>query len=96
MRVAGKPLKPHRTDLAIAAGLAYLPPDRRAGGGVMDLTARENLTLVNLKPFWRHLLLRKKLEKAEVARWFEKFDVRPKDGICDPLTRWSPCAAGSW
>jgi ribose transport system ATP-binding protein len=89
VRVAGKLLKPHRTDLAIAAGLAYLPPDRRASGGVMDLTARENLTLVNLRPFWRHLLLRKKLERAEVARWFEKFDVRPKDGISDPLNTFS-------
>ncbi|HEX4061327.1 MAG TPA: sugar ABC transporter ATP-binding protein [Streptosporangiaceae bacterium] len=89
VRIAGKPLKPHRTDLAILAGVAYLPSDRRASGAVMDLTARENLTLVNLKPFWRHLLLRKKLEKAEVARWFEKFDVRPKDGISDPLNTFS-------
>jgi len=89
VRVAGQVLKPERTDLAIGAGLAYLPPDRRASGGVMDLTARENLTLVNLKPFWRHLLLNKGAEKAEVVRWFEKFDVQPSDGISDPLNTFS-------
>jgi len=87
--VAGKTLKPNRTDLAIEAGLAYLPPDRRTSGGVMDMTATENVTLVNLKPFWRRLLLRKKLEKAEVAAWFEKLDVRPRDGISDPLNTFS-------
>ena len=89
VRVAGQVLKPHRTDLAIEAGLAYLPPDRRASGGVMDMTAGENVTLVNLRPFWRRMLLRKKLEKAEVAGWFEKLDVRPKDGISDPLNTFS-------
>jgi len=59
--VAGKPLPAVRPDLAIGQGVAYLAPDRKIGGGVMTMTARENLTLPQLKPFWTGLVLRRKL-----------------------------------
>lgn len=89
VRVGSEVLPPLRTDRAIRAGVAYLPADRRASGGVMGMTARENLTLVNLQPFWRRLVLRKKLEDAEVRKWFEALDVRPRDGAAAPLSTFS-------
>jgi ribose transport system ATP-binding protein len=70
----------HRPDDAIAGGLAYLPADRRLDGGMMGLTARENLTLVNLKPFWHRGLLSRRGESAEATTWFTRLQVRPGDG----------------
>ncbi len=64
VRVTGKPLPSGRPDLAIGSGVAYLAPDRKVGGGVMTMSARENLTLPDLKPFWKGGLLRRKVEAA--------------------------------
>jgi ribose transport system ATP-binding protein len=83
--VAGQPLPARRPDLAIGRGVAYLAPDRKIGGGVMTMTARENLTLPQLKPFWKGLRLRRKLEQARTKEWFERLSVRPATGINDPL-----------
>ena len=47
-------------DLAIGRGVAYVAPDRKIGGCVMTMSARENLTLPNLKPFWKGGILRRK------------------------------------
>ena len=87
--VVGQVLPPSRTDLAIGAGIGYLPPDRRTSGGVMDMTARENLTLVDLRPFWNKIKLSRKGETAETKRWFEDLDVRPRDGIGAPFSTFS-------
>jgi ribose transport system ATP-binding protein len=71
----------HRPHEAIAGGLAYLPADRRLDGGMMGLTARENLTLVNLKPFWHRGLLSRRAESAEASSWFTRLRVRPPGGL---------------
>ncbi|MCW2761476.1 MAG: Monosaccharide-transporting ATPase [Marmoricola sp.] len=70
-------LKPAR---AMKAGVAYLPPDRKALGGFMDFTARENLTLCDLSPFWGRLHLHRRREVAEARDWFERLEVRPAGG----------------
>lgn len=76
-RAVGR-LDPRR---AVAAGMAYVPGDRRRLGAVMTMTARENLTLPSLTPLRRKLtgLLNRSAERAEVGRWFTSFDVRPAD-----------------
>ncbi len=71
---SGKPAK------AMAVGMAYLPPDRKTMGGFMGFSARENLTLCDLSPFWRQLRLHRKAEVCEVAEWFGQLEVRPCDG----------------
>jgi ribose transport system ATP-binding protein len=65
---------------SLASGMAYLPPDRKLLGGFMDMSARNNLTLPNLKPFWKTGTMRKRLEIEEVRRWFEELQVVPSDG----------------
>ena len=57
VRIARSHLRPGRPDLAMAQGMAYLPPDRKLLAGIMDLPARENISLANLSPFWRGLRL---------------------------------------
>jgi ribose transport system ATP-binding protein len=75
--VAGVELKEGRPDLAIGRGVAYLAPDRKTSGGVMNMTARENLTMPDLTPFWKGLRLRRKLETQRTMEWFKRLGVRP-------------------
>ncbi|WP_261574222.1 sugar ABC transporter ATP-binding protein [Frankia gtarii] len=70
---------------SIAAGLVYLPADRKLHGGVMSLTARENLTLPRLGDFWRAPLLRRRAESSQARDWFARLDVRPADAAERPL-----------
>jgi ribose transport system ATP-binding protein len=75
--VAGYQLKSMRPDLAMGMGVAYLPPDRKTSGGIMTFSARENITLTDLRPFWRWPFLRRSPERAEVASCIQKLSVRP-------------------
>jgi ribose transport system ATP-binding protein len=75
--VAGRGVTPGRPDLAIRAGVAYLPADRKVRGGIMDLTAAENLTLADLRPFWHRLVMNGRAESAETGQWFDRLSVRP-------------------
>jgi ribose transport system ATP-binding protein len=89
VRIAGKPLPPARPDAAIAQGVAYLAPDRKVGGAVMTMSARENLTLPNLKPFWSGGRLRRRAEKTRTKEWFERLSVRPANASEEPLSVFS-------
>ena len=86
---AGKPLPPRRPDVAIGCGIAYLAPDRKIGGGVMTMSARENLTLPDLKPFWKGLRLRRRTETKRTREWFDRLSVRPRDAVNEPLSIFS-------
>jgi ribose transport system ATP-binding protein len=87
--VNGSELPAERPDLAIGQGVAYVAPDRKIGGGVMELTARENVTLPSLKPFWRRLTINRRLEREHTRRWFERLSVRPADAVEDALSIFS-------
>jgi ribose transport system ATP-binding protein len=87
--IAGEELKQGRPDLAIGRGVAYLAPDRKISGGVMNMTARENLTMPNLRPFWKGLWLRRKLERERTMDWFKRLGVRPAGAYEQPLSIFS-------
>ena len=87
--VNGKELQPQRPDLAMTQGLAYLPPDRKIQGAIMEFTARENLVITNLKPFWRGLRLRGRQEVSETRTWFQRLGVRPVDGVSQRFSSFS-------
>jgi ribose transport system ATP-binding protein len=82
-------LASNRPDVAVQAGVGYLPPDRKRLSGLMDLTGRENLTLASLRRFWRRWRLQGKAERAEVLAWFERLSVRPSTGMEQPLSTFS-------
>lgn len=79
--INGAAVPPLRVDLAISAGAAYLPSDRKAHGVLPTLTARENLVSANVPRAWAGLMLRKAREKEESRRWFTALSVRPVGGI---------------
>ncbi|WP_322754226.1 sugar ABC transporter ATP-binding protein [Frankia sp. Cas3] len=89
VEASGRPLPPYDPRAAIAAGLAYLPPDRKVSGAMMDLSARENLSISDLRQFWRGLLLRRGEERAEARQWFERLSVRPAGATERPLANFS-------
>jgi ribose transport system ATP-binding protein len=65
---------------AIAAGVAFVPGDRRRQGAVMTMSARENITLPRLKPLRRLFgRLDRREEKREVGRWIEQVAMRPAE-----------------
>jgi ribose transport system ATP-binding protein len=81
VRVNGTILPPMRPDISIKNGVAYLPPDRKRLGGMMEMTARENVTISGLRKFWRMPLLRRRLEAEETLRWSETLNVRPPRAV---------------
>ena len=87
--VNGEPLAPGRPDLAMQAGIASLPPDRKALGSFRTLTASENLVIADLRGIWRTPFLRRSAEVSESRHWFQRFDVRPVDGISRPFATFS-------
>lgn len=89
VKVDGKVVRPNRPDRSIRSGLAYLPADRKAEGIINGLSARENLTLSDLRPFWNGLQLSRPKETGEVRTWFDELVVRPKDATELLLERFS-------
>jgi ribose transport system ATP-binding protein len=87
--VTGQSVPAGRPDVAIGRGVAYLAPDRKIGGGVMTMSARENLTLPDLKPFWKGGILRRRSETTRTKEWFDRLSVRPANAVNDPLSIFS-------
>jgi ribose transport system ATP-binding protein len=88
--LAGQELAAHRPDLAMGKGVAYMPADRKIHGGIMSLSARENLSLTHLAPFWRNgPLLRRRAEKIHAQDWLSRLEVRPVNGMEKSLSAFS-------
>ncbi|WP_182379234.1 sugar ABC transporter ATP-binding protein [Nocardioides sp. WS12] len=79
--VGGKQLRPLRPADAMALGMAYVPPDRHAAGGIMSLTARENLSIGDLASIWRAPFVRRRKERELASESFRRLDVRPAEDI---------------
>jgi ABC-type sugar transport system ATPase subunit len=65
---------------AIAAGVAYVPADRRTSGCIPLMSVRQNITLGDLSTFWRYGWLQDGRERTEVARLMKHYDIRPPRG----------------
>jgi ribose transport system ATP-binding protein len=65
---------------AIAAGMGFVPADRRRHGAVMTMNARENLTLPLLAPLRGAAGgLSARAEREEAARWVATVGIVPPD-----------------
>jgi ribose transport system ATP-binding protein len=76
--VTGTPVAPDSPPDAIAAGLALVPAMRVKDGLVSEMSVAENLTLADLRPFWRGMWMRKVPEREEVARWIDELQIHPR------------------
>jgi ribose transport system ATP-binding protein len=77
MTVDDSPYVPRGPVDAIAAGISYLPSDRRESGLAMELSASENLNLN--PPGGTFAWLKLQSERANSSRILRQFDVRPPD-----------------
>lgn len=77
--VRGYPVPDGRPDLAVAAGLGFVPADRKSLGLVASMVVRENVTLADLRPYLRGGILRHRKERSDVDAWLGMLDVRPRD-----------------
>ena len=65
--------------LAVAAGLALVPEDRKAEGGHLDFTVRANVTLPVLDRFTRATVIQRRLERVRARAATTALGVRPAD-----------------
>jgi ribose transport system ATP-binding protein len=87
--VGGEVLAAGAPHAAVRAGVGYLPPDRKRGGGIMTMTAAENVTLPDVRAFFRAGFLRKREERAHAQEWLDTLDVRPADASAHALASFS-------
>jgi len=91
IRIHGRPVRLDAPRDAVRAGIAYLPPDRRAQSGIGELTAKENLTLPGLKAFWQGGRLQHGREQAETLKWMRRTSIVP----VEPNRRLSTFSGGN-
>ena len=75
----GHPIRPRGARSMIAHGVAFCSEDRKAEGGVADLTVRDNLVLaLQAARGWARPVPRRTADSL-VAEYIEKLDIRPAD-----------------
>ncbi|MEE4540580.1 sugar ABC transporter ATP-binding protein [Streptomyces sp. V4-01] len=74
--VDGRPLKPGSPSLAMAAGLALVPEDRRAQGLVMDLSIARNINLTGLRTTSRAGVMNRAAERSRAVDWAVRLQVK--------------------
>jgi ribose transport system ATP-binding protein len=79
IRFLGQPMSRPRARAMLAAGLVYLPPDRRTEGLVVQRSVRENIALsaLTLAPFSGRLFLRRRSERGICGRLAQRLRIAP-------------------
>jgi rhamnose transport system ATP-binding protein len=86
--LAGKPLKKASPAAAMAAGIGYVPEDRRQQGLVMEMSVQQNMALASLGRLRRAGLISSAAERGFATDWAQR--LRLKYGrLTDPVSRLS-------
>src|SRR6266568_780405 len=86
--LAGRPLRRAAPAAAMAAGVGFVPEDRRQQGLVMDMSVQQNMALASLGRLRTAGLVRSAAERAFAADWAQR--LRLKYGrLTDPVSRLS-------
>lgn len=64
---------------AVAAGMAYVPSERKTEGLILIQTVKENITISSIDNYKTALRLDKKREKQEAAEWANRLNVKTPD-----------------
>ncbi|MFI8089885.1 sugar ABC transporter ATP-binding protein [Streptomyces sp. NPDC086080] len=76
VEVLGRKLKPGAPSLAMAAGLALVPEDRRAQGLVMDMSVERNIGLTGFAATTRGGLMSRRAERSRAVDWAVRLQVK--------------------
>jgi rhamnose transport system ATP-binding protein len=86
--LAGRALRKASPAAAMAAGVGYVPEDRRQQGLVMDMSVQQNMALASLDRLRTAGLIRSAAERAFATGWAQR--LRLKYGrLTDPVSRLS-------
>jgi rhamnose transport system ATP-binding protein len=72
----GQPLRVTSPAVAIAAGIAYLPEDRRQHGVILHMSVAANASLASLDQVSRHGLIRTPLERALAQQYVDRLRIK--------------------
>jgi ribose transport system ATP-binding protein len=73
--VRGRPVKLRTPEVAIDAGIALIPEDRRVQGLILDHSVRSNLTLTLLQALSEHGVMRRRKEEALAKQLGESLKI---------------------
>ncbi|MGE5589155.1 MAG: sugar ABC transporter ATP-binding protein [Bacillota bacterium] len=76
MLLDGRPVHIDSPEAAIAAGVAFIPDDRKAEGLVLPLSIRENMVLASLSKVLRLGFLQSRREQSVVDDYMDKLAVK--------------------
>lgn len=76
----GKKMSYISPDKAAAAGMGYVPDDRRGLGAIQSMTVKENITLACLKDMTRHGIISDREETRAVEGQIEKLRIKTPNG----------------
>ena len=76
VEVAGREIPRGRPTAAMAAGLAFVPEDRRQQGLVMELSIKRNATLTGLRRLTRWGLIGSRAEQALAETWARRLQLK--------------------
>jgi rhamnose transport system ATP-binding protein len=74
--INGKNLRKASPISAMAAGIGFVPEDRRQQGLVMDMSVQQNVALASLRRLRKHGLIRAKSERALAADWAVRLKIK--------------------
>jgi ribose transport system ATP-binding protein len=77
--VDGEPIRAGDPHAAIAAGIGYVPADRKRLSAIQGWTLRENLTLTEVPTWGRTPLLDTRADRADSVAWLQRLDVDTTD-----------------
>jgi rhamnose transport system ATP-binding protein len=83
--VLGKQLKKASPTSAMAAGIGFVPEDRRQQGLVMDMSVQQNVALASLRNLEKGGLIRASAERAMAADWAARLKIK-YGRLTDPVS----------
>jgi rhamnose transport system ATP-binding protein len=76
VRLSGKPLPNGRPLVAMAAGMALVPEDRRQQGLIMDMAIDQNIALASMDQLRKAGLIRRASERKLAITWARKLQLK--------------------
>jgi ribose transport system ATP-binding protein len=76
IRLGDTPYQPAGPGEAVAAGIGYVPEDRRTEGIFTDLSVRENIAVTALAKYWRRLRMDRRAELRDACEVIARQAVR--------------------
>ncbi len=88
VEMLGQPLRKGSPSAAMAAGIGYVPEDRRQQGLVMEMSVQQNVALASMGALARGGLIRAVAERGFAADWAQRLSLR-YGRLTDPVSRLS-------